>query len=59
VCKSVTWKVAVVLAALFDLEIKQMDAMRAFLNSEADTEIYVEVPLGWKEGEMPLKDIPE
>jgi hypothetical protein len=59
VCKSVTWKLAVALAALFDLEIEQMDAMRAFLNSEADTEIYVEVPPGWKEGETLLKDIPE
>ena len=46
VCKSVTWKLAVALAALFDLEIEQMDAVRAFLNSEADTEIYVEVPPG-------------
>ena len=39
------WKLAIALAVLFDLEIKQMDAIGAFLNSEADTDIYVEVLL--------------
>jgi hypothetical protein len=44
VCKSVTWKLAIALAALFDLEIKQMDTVQAFLNSEANTDIYIELP---------------
>jgi hypothetical protein len=30
VCKNVTWKLAVALAALFNLEIKQMDVVGAF-----------------------------
>ena len=49
VCKSVTWKLAIALAALFDLEIEQIDAVRAFLNSEADTDIYVKLPLNQKD----------
>ena len=58
-CKNVTWKLAIALAVLFDLEIEQMDAIGAFLNSEADTDIYVEVPPYWEvEGEV-LKDAPE
>jgi hypothetical protein len=44
VCKNVTYKLAVALAALFDLKIEQIDVIRAFLNSLADTDIYVEVP---------------
>src|SRR5437016_5512251 len=53
VCKNVTWKLAIALAVLFDLEIEQMDAIGAFLNSEADTDIYVEVPPYWEvEGEV-------
>ena len=43
-CKNVTWKLAIALVALFDLEIEQMDVVGAFLNSEADTDIYVVVP---------------
>jgi hypothetical protein len=55
VCKSATWKLAIALAALFGLEIEQMDAVGAFLNSEADSDIYVEMPPEWKdeEGNMP------
>jgi hypothetical protein len=59
VCKSVTWKLAVALAALFDLEIEQMDVVGAFLNSMADTDIYVEVPPDWEINEETLKDAPE
>ena len=44
VCKSATWKLAIALAALFGLEIEQMDAVGAFLNSKADSDIYVEMP---------------
>src|SRR6202021_354505 len=55
VCKSATWKLAIALAALFGLEIEQMDAVGAFLNSEADSDIYVEMPPDWKDekGNMP------
>ena len=49
VCKSTTWKIAVALAALYDYEIEQMDAVTAFLNSEMDGEVYVELPPGWAE----------
>ena len=58
VCKTVTWKLAVAIAALFDLEIDQMDVTQAFLNSKADTEIYVEVPPEWKIDEMVMTDSP-
>jgi reverse transcriptase-like protein len=59
VCKNVTWKIAIAMAALYDLEIEQMDVVGAFLNSEADTDIYVEVPPNWKEDNKPLQDAPE
>lgn len=49
VCRNKTWKVAIALAAKFDLEIEQMDAVTAFLNSDTDDDIYVEVPPGWIE----------
>ncbi|KAI0995909.1 Copia protein, partial [Podosphaera aphanis] len=49
VCRNTTWKIAIALAAKFDLEIEQMDAVTAFLNSDADNDIYVEVPPGWIE----------
>jgi hypothetical protein len=47
VAKSQTWKLVLALAALFDLEIEQMDAVVAFLNSEIDGRVYVELPPGW------------
>jgi hypothetical protein len=37
------------LAALYDYEIEQMDAVTAFLNSEMDREVYVELPPSWAE----------
>ena len=45
VCKSATWKVCLALAALYGLHVEQMDAVTAFLNSEVDTAVYVELPL--------------
>jgi hypothetical protein len=59
VCKNVTWKLAVALAALFNLEIEQIDVIRAFLNSLANTDIYVEVPPDWEIDEKVLQDAPE
>lgn len=47
VCRNTTWKTAIALAAIFDIEIEQMDAVSAFLNSDADNDIYVEMPPGW------------
>ena len=58
-CKNVTWKLAIALAALFDLEIEQMDVVRAFLNSKADTDVYVEVPPDWEVNGEVMKDAPE
>jgi Reverse transcriptase (RNA-dependent DNA polymerase) len=36
------------LAARWDLEIRQLDAVNAFLNSKLDEEVYVELPDGFK-----------
>ncbi|KAI0992124.1 hypothetical protein K3495_g16062, partial [Podosphaera aphanis] len=33
VCRNTSWKVALAIAAIFDLEIEQLDAVTAFLNS--------------------------
>jgi hypothetical protein len=49
VCKSAVWKLAIALAANHDLEIEQMDAVTAFLNSEVDGDVYVELPPEWEE----------
>jgi hypothetical protein len=49
VCKSSTWKIALALAAEYDLEIEQMDVDTAFLNSDVDSEVYVDLPPGWAE----------
>ena len=57
VCKNIIQKLAVALAALFDLEIKQMDVVGAFLNLIADTDIYINVPLNWEINEEILKDV--
>ncbi|KAI1006554.1 hypothetical protein K3495_g1659 [Podosphaera aphanis] len=48
VCRTKTWKIAIALAAKIDLVLEQMDAVTAILNSDADTDIYVQVPPGWK-----------
>jgi hypothetical protein len=49
VCKSVTWKIVLAIAAIKDWEIEQMDAVTAFLNSDIDSYVYVELPPGWKD----------
>ena len=36
------------LAARWDLEIRQLDAVNAFPNSELEEEVYVELPDGFK-----------
>jgi hypothetical protein len=54
VCKSATWKIAVALAARFDLEIEQMDVDTAFLENDIDAEVYVELPPGWCENGVKL-----
>ena len=38
----------IVLAVRWDLEIRQLDAVNAFPNSELDEEVYVELPDGYK-----------
>lgn len=52
VCRNTTWKIVLALATRFDLEVEQMDAVTAFLNSDADDDIYVEIPPGWVEPGM-------
>ncbi|KAI0995962.1 hypothetical protein K3495_g12219 [Podosphaera aphanis] len=47
VCRSASWKIAIAMAAMFDLEIDQMDAVTAFLNSSIDDNINVELPPMW------------
>ena len=44
------------MAVLFGLEIEQIDAITAFLNSDADEDIFVEPPPGWLENN---KDVPK
>ena len=38
----------IALAARWDLEIRQLDAVNAFPNNELDEEVYVELPDGYK-----------
>jgi hypothetical protein len=54
VCKSATWKIAVALAARFDLEIEQTDVDTAFLENDIDVEVYVKLPPGWCENGVNL-----
>ena len=46
VVKSTSWKAILAIAALYDLEIEQMDVVTAFLNGECEEELYVEPPPG-------------
>jgi len=48
VCKSVSWKLAIVLVARYNLEIIQMDIETTFLNAKTDMDIYVELSPKWK-----------
>ena len=50
-----TFRVLIVLAAVFDLEIVQLDAVNTFLNSNIDEEVYVEYPEGYKRLEQALR----
>lgn len=43
VCRSASWKFTIAIAAIFDLEIDQMDAVTAFLNTSIDDNIYVKL----------------
>ena len=58
VYKNVIWRLVIALIALFDLEIKQMDMVRVFLNSIADRDIYIEVSPDWEVNGEILKDTP-
>jgi hypothetical protein len=49
VCKSVTWKIVLAIAAVKDWDIDQMDAVTAFLNPQIDGDVYVELPPDWKD----------
>jgi hypothetical protein len=43
-----SFRMLIALAARWDLEIRQLDAVNAFPNSELDEEVYVELPDGFK-----------
>ena len=43
-----SFRMLMALAAKWDLEIRQLDAVNAFPNSELDEEVYVELPDGYK-----------
>ena len=43
-----SFRMLMALAARWDLEIRQLDAVNAFPNSELDEEVYVELPDGFK-----------
>lgn len=49
------FRTIIALAAVFDLEIVQYDAVNAFVNSELDEEVYTYFPDGFKEKEQVLK----
>ena len=55
VYKNSSWKLAIALAVLFGLEIEQIDAITAFLNSNVDKDIFVKLPPSWLENN---KDVP-
>jgi hypothetical protein len=42
-----------------DLEIEQIDVIKAFLNSLANTDIYVKVPPDWEIDKKVLQDAPK
>ena len=52
ICKSASWKLAMALAARYNLEIVQMDVETAFLNAKTDMDIYVELPPKWKAADI-------
>ena len=58
-CKNVIWKLTVAFTALFNLKIKQIDIVKAFLNLTADTDIYINIPLDWEINKEILKDVPK
>jgi hypothetical protein len=43
-----TFRALMAIAAALDLEIIQLDAANAFLNSDIDEEVYIECPEGFK-----------
>ncbi|KAI1006112.1 Retrovirus-related Pol polyprotein from transposon TNT 1-94 [Podosphaera aphanis] len=58
VCRTASWKIAIAMAAMFDLEIDQMDAVSAFLDSSSDDNIYVELPPMWSVPDLKELDDP-
>ena len=37
------------MAAVRNWEVEQMDAVTAFMNSDIDNDVYIELPLVWKD----------
>ena len=42
-------KIILAIAAVKDWDIEQIDTVTAFLNSEINTDVFIELPLMWKE----------
>lgn len=49
-CKTTSWRIILALAATYDLEVEQMDAVTAFLNGDIDNKVFCEIPPGYSEG---------
>ena len=49
VCKSVTWKIVLAIAAVRNWKVEQIDAVTAFINSDIDNDVYIELPPAWKD----------
>ena len=47
--KSVTWKIVLAIAAVRNWEVEQMDAVTAFMNSDIDNDVYIELLPAWKD----------
>ncbi len=48
-----TLRILLVIAAMFDLEIEQVDIVGAYLNGQLEEEIYMEQPQGFQDGSNP------
>jgi len=50
-----SFRALMALAAAYDMEIKQVDAMNAFLNSDIDEEVYIQYPPGMERANKVLR----
>jgi hypothetical protein len=48
IVRAATWRLILGLAIVNDWEVDQMDIKSAFLHSDIDEEVYIELPEGWE-----------